>query len=244
MSDYPAKDPTLVVVPPVALMQWTNEINEYTDGKLKILVSHGTNAKSKNLSVNQLRAYDVIIISYNSLESTHRKEIKGWYRKSDDTIVKEASAIHALHFHRLILDEAHNIKARTSGCAKACFALKGSYKWCLSGTPVQNRIGEFFSLLRFLEVSPFANYFCKTCSCSSLHWSVDKQYRCTECGHRSLEHVSVFNQEILNPIVSLENDDLLRKEAFGKLRALTDRIMLRRMKRDHTASMVSRRHVS
>ena len=29
MSDYPAKEPTLVVVPPVALMQWQNEINEY-----------------------------------------------------------------------------------------------------------------------------------------------------------------------------------------------------------------------
>lgn len=42
MSDFPAKDPTLVVVPPVALMQWSNEIREYTDGKLKVLVYHGT----------------------------------------------------------------------------------------------------------------------------------------------------------------------------------------------------------
>ena len=141
MSDYPAKDPTLVVMPPVALMQWSNEIREYTNGKLKVLVYHGTNAKSKNLSVKQLKEFDVILISYPSLESIHRKEVKGWSR--DDDIVKEESAIHAIHFHRLILDEAHNIKSRTTGVAKACFALKGNYKWTLSGTPVQNRIGEF-----------------------------------------------------------------------------------------------------
>ncbi|KAH9890834.1 hypothetical protein F4778DRAFT_752431 [Xylariomycetidae sp. FL2044] len=37
MSDYPAKSPSLVLVPPFALMQWTNEIDSYTDSKLKTL---------------------------------------------------------------------------------------------------------------------------------------------------------------------------------------------------------------
>ncbi|KAI9723864.1 MAG: DNA repair protein rad16 [Chrysothrix sp. TS-e1954] len=235
MSDYPAKQPTLVVVPPVALMQWTNEINEYTNGKLRILLYHGTNSQAKKLSVKQLKTYDVIMISYSGLESIYRKEVKGWTR--GDVIVKEESPIHAIHFHRLILDEAHSIKARTTGVSKACYALKGSYKWCLSGTPVQNRIAEFFSLMRFLEVTPFANYFCKSCPCSSLHWAMDKSYRCTQCKHRSLDHVSVFNQEIINPITSAEAEDQVRKDAFAKLRKITDHVMLRRMKRDHTASM-------
>jgi DNA repair protein RAD16 len=111
--------------------------------------------------------------------------------------------IHTLHFHRLILDEAHSIKVsvtvtgrswanktsrmgqtRTTGVAKACFALQANYKWCLSGTPVQNRIGEFFSLLRFLEVRPFACYFCKSCSCAEMHWSQDANRMCTHCHHR------------------------------------------------------------
>ena len=234
MSDYPQKQPTLVVVPPVALMQWSSEINEYTDGKLKVLVYHGSNTKAKKMSVKELMQFDVIMISYSSLESIHRKETKGWSR--EDKIVKEDSPVHAISFHRVILDEAHSIKSRTTGVAKACFALSGTYKWCLSGTPVQNRIGEFFSLLRFLRVSPFANYFCKNCDCSVLHWSVDKSYRCVHCNHRGLDHVSVFNQEILNPITSAEDDDT-RKAAFAKLRLLTDRIMLRRLKRDYTASM-------
>ncbi|GAB7362090.1 hypothetical protein MBLNU230_g2123t1 [Neophaeotheca triangularis] len=234
MSDYPQKQPTLVVVPPVALMQWSTEIQEYTDGKLKVLVYHGQNSKVKKMSVKDLKQYDVIMISYNSLESLHRKETKGWSRKAD--LVKEDSPIHAIKFHRLILDEAHSIKSRTTGVAKACFALSGTYKWCLSGTPVQNRIGEFFSLLRFLEVRPFADYFCKKCPCAMLHWKLNDDHMCAGCKHAGMEHVSVFNQELLNPLTQSE-DAVERSKAMDKLHMITARIMLRRMKRDYTSSM-------
>lgn len=233
MSDYPAKAPTLVCVPPVALMQWSNEIREYTENKLNVLVYHGTNAKCKKMTVKDLKKFDVIMVSYNSLESLHRKEVKGWSRGDD--IIKEASPLHAIHFHRLILDEAHSIKSRNTGVAKACFALTGTYKWCLSGTPVQNRIGEFFSLLRFLEVRPFADYFCRSCKCEKLHWATDDDHMCVACNHGASEHISVFNQELLNPITGDDVD--LREKALGKLHMITARIMLRRMKRDHTNSM-------
>ncbi|QKX62492.1 uncharacterized protein TRUGW13939_09653 [Talaromyces rugulosus] len=233
MSDYPASQPSLVVVPPVALMQWQSEIKEYTDGKLKVLVYHNSNPKVKLMKKKDIQSHDVIMISYSGLESMYRKESKGWNR--DDGIVKEDSVIHSIHFHRLILDEAHSIKQRTTSVARACFALKSTYKWCLSGTPVQNRIGEFFSLLRFLEVRPFACYFCKMCKCQELHWSQDAEKRCTHCKHSGFSHVSVFNQEILNPIT--ESSGQARQDALKKLRLITDRIMLRRMKKDHTASM-------
>jgi DNA repair protein RAD16 len=234
MSDFPQKEPTLVVVPPVALMQWSSEITEYTDGKLNVLVYHGQNSKVKVMTVKDIKKYDVIMISYNSLESLFRKETKGWSRGED--IIKEDSPIHAIHFHRLILDEAHSIKSRTTGVAKACFALKGTYKWCLSGTPVQNRIGEFFSLLRFLEVRPFADYFCKSCPCAILHWKLDDDHRCSNCKHSGMEHVSVFNQELLNPITQSEHASV-RQGAMDKLHMITARIMLRRVKRDHVSSM-------
>ena len=58
------------------------------------------------------------------------------------------------------LDEAHNIKERATNTAKATFELKAKYKWCLSGTPLQNRVGELYSLIRFLGGDPFAFYFC------------------------------------------------------------------------------------
>ncbi|KAJ5547051.1 DNA repair protein RAD16 [Penicillium frequentans] len=234
MSDYPQPDPTLVLVPPVALMQWVSEMKEYTDGKLKVLVYHGSDSKVRKLTPTDLRKYDVIMISYSSLESMFRKQEKGWARTGG--VVKEDSIIHSIHYHRLVLDEAHSIKQRTTGVAKACFALQATYKWCLSGTPVQNRIGEFFSLLRFLQVRPFACYFCKQCNCQQLQWTANKQGRCTECNHTGFNHISVFNKEILNPITEGRTQEE-RKSGLTKLRLITDHIMLRRMKQEHTSSM-------
>ncbi|KAI3396436.1 hypothetical protein diail_12156 [Diaporthe ilicicola] len=234
MSDYPAKQPSLVLVPPVALMQWVSEIESYTDGTLKTLVYHGTNAQVKGKTVKELKKYDVIIMSYNSLESMYRKQEKGFKRKNG--LHKEKSLIHAIQFHRVLLDEAHCIKTRTTMTAKACFALKVDYRWCLTGTPLQNRIGEFFSLIRFLNIRPFASYFCKNCPCESLEWAMDEDHRCTLCRHNGMQHISVFNQELLNPIQRYGNMGP-GAEAFRKLRLMTDRIMLRRLKKDHTNSM-------
>ncbi|RDW67638.1 p-loop containing nucleoside triphosphate hydrolase-7 [Coleophoma cylindrospora] len=234
MSDWPAKMPSLVLIPPVALMQWQQEIADYTDGTLKTFVFHGQNSKTKTMTKADLMKYNVILMSYNSLESMYRKQEKGFKRK--DGLYKEKSVIHQIQFHRVILDEAHNIKQRTTGCAKACFALKADHKWCLSGTPLQNRIGEFFSLIRFLDIRPFACYFCKQCPCSTLNWDMNADNRCTTCGHSGMQHVSVFNQELLNPIQKFGNKGA-GKEAFRKLRLLTDRFMLRRVKRDHSAAM-------
>ncbi|KAI9821562.1 MAG: DNA repair protein rad16 [Thelocarpon impressellum] len=238
MSDYPAKNPTLVVVPPVALMQWQNEIGEYTNGKLKVLLFHGTRAKK--LTMTELKKYDVLMTSYSTLEATHRKERKGWSRMDSDdekVLVKEDSPLHAIHFHRIILDEAHSIKSRNSGTAKACYALHADYRWCLSGTPLQNRIGEFFSLFRFLGVQPFACYMCKACTCKEVHWALDPKTRmCKVCKHRGFDHVSLFNLELLDPIVN-NGHQREGKVAYDKLQILTARIMLRRLKADHTASM-------
>ncbi|TVY78410.1 DNA repair protein [Lachnellula suecica] len=234
MSDFPAKHPSLVLIPPVALMQWQQEIAAYTDGTLKTFVYHGTNANTKGATVEDLQKYNVILMSYNSLESMYRKQEKGFKRKNGNH--KEKSIIHQIQFHRVILDEAHNIKQRTTGSAKACFALKAHHKWCLSGTPLQNRIGEFFSLVRFLDIKPFACYFCKQCPCSTLNWHMDENNRCSTCNHSGMQHVSVFNQELLNPIQKFGNKGP-GKEAFRKLRILTDRFMLRRVKRDHSSAM-------
>ncbi|KAI0112636.1 SNF2 family N-terminal domain-containing protein [Hypoxylon sp. NC0597] len=234
MSDFPAKLPTLVLMPPVALMQWAQEIESYTDGKVKTLVFHGTNSKAKNASAKELRKFNVIMMSYNTLESMYRKQEKGFTRK--EGTYKEKSAIHQIKFHRVILDEAHCIKSRQTMTAKACFALNTEYRWCLSGTPLQNRIGELFSLVRFLKITPFASYLCKKCKCSDLEWLAGDDHMCTQCGHSMMQHVSLFNQELLTPITHYGNRDQ-GKVAFDKLHLLNSRIMLRREKKDYTSSM-------
>ena len=61
------------------------------------------------------------------------------------------SILHLVSWFRVILDEAHMIKDRSTSTAKAVFNLNSLNKWCLSGTPLQNRVGELYSLVRFLR---------------------------------------------------------------------------------------------
>ena len=58
-------------------------------------------------------------------------------------------------------NQAHYIKTRSTSTAKAVFALTSLNKWCLTGTPLQNRVGELYSLVRFLRMDPHAYYFCR-----------------------------------------------------------------------------------
>lgn len=156
-----------------------------------------------------------------------RKQQHGFKRKGG--LVKENSILHKIQFHRVILDEAHNIKDRSCSTAKAVFSLKTKYKLCLTGTPLQNRIGEFFSLLRFLEVDPFSYYFCRKCPCKSLHWKFSDNRTCDKCQHRPMDHCCWFNTELLKPIQKYGNIGE-GKAAFEKLRQILSHIMLRRTK--------------
>ncbi len=70
---------------------------------------HGAN-RTQNLK--ELKAADVVLTSYAVLESSFRKQESGFRRKNE--ILKEKSALHAVHWRRIILDEAHNIKERST----------------------------------------------------------------------------------------------------------------------------------
>ncbi|KAK9456921.1 SNF2 family N-terminal domain-containing protein [Dipodascopsis uninucleata] len=220
----PQGKPNLVVVPTVAIMQWRSEIESNTAGKLTTTIYHGA---SRIEDPKKLKQFDVILTTYTVLESVFRKEHSG-FRRSDG-IYKSRSAIHAINFHRVILDEAHNIKDRQCNTAKAAFALKTDKRLCLSGTPLQNRIGELYSLIRFLQIQPFCNYYCKKCDCSSLDWQFSNKRTCDVCGHKPMEHANWFNTELLKPIqnATAASD---REQAMEKLRGILKHILLRRTK--------------
>jgi len=120
-----------------------------------------------------------------------------------DAVDLSDSILHRTMWHRIVLDEAHKIKARTSNTAKCIYALKSTYKWCLTGTPLQNRIGDLYSLVRFLRMDPYAYYFCTTkgCECKLLSWNFGPEARfCVGCGCGAPRHYSHFNRVVLNPI--------------------------------------------
>ncbi|GJN89734.1 hypothetical protein Rhopal_002723-T1 [Rhodotorula paludigena] len=226
LSDWSPSRPhgsTLVLAPTVAIMQWKSEIEKFTTG-FKVLVFHGTNRLS---SVKEMEKFDVVLTSYAVLESTFRREHKGFTKKGK--VMKEDSILHKMKWHRVILDEAHNIKDRQANTAKAAFALRAHFRWCLSGTPLQNRVGELYSLIRFVGLDPYAHYYCKRCDCKSLHWLCNKG-PCSSCGHSGMQHVSWLNQEILRPIQYNGATSEVGKVAFDKLNMLLRRMMLRRTK--------------
>ncbi|CAB4251927.1 DNA repair protein RAD16 [Maudiozyma barnettii] len=223
MNDL-TKRPSLVVAPTVALMQWKNEIDQHTNGKLKIYTYHGA---SKTVNIADLAPYDVILTTYSVLESIYRKQTYGFKRKSG--LLKEPSALHNMKFYRVILDEAHNIKDRQSNTAKAVNNLQTEKRWCLSGTPLQNRIGEMYSLIRFLDVEPFSKYFCTKCECASKEWHFSDFMHCDSCNHVVMQHTNFFNHFMLKNIqkFGVEGPGL---ESFNNIQILLKNVMLRRTK--------------
>ncbi|CAD8115976.1 unnamed protein product [Paramecium sonneborni] len=72
---------------------------------------------------------------------------------------KKENNLFKQNYYRVILDEAHNIKSRFTLQSKSAIALKSQFRWCLTGTPMQNKHDDLFSLLQFLQVETFSEYF-------------------------------------------------------------------------------------
>jgi len=145
-----------------------------------------------------------------------------------------ASPLFRTRWNRVILDEAHRIKGRVNSTAQASFKLKvETSRWCLSGTPLQNRVGEVYSILRFLRYYPYAHFICskKGCSCASLHYRFDPDTsQCKKCGHTKFSHKSYFAATISNPVKKYGYLGAGRA-AIERLRSdVLDRILLRRTK--------------
>eukprot|EP00331_Platyophrya_macrostoma_P012268 CAMPEP_0176423512 /NCGR_PEP_ID=MMETSP0127-20121128/10324_1 /TAXON_ID=938130 /ORGANISM="Platyophrya macrostoma, Strain WH" /LENGTH=172 /DNA_ID=CAMNT_0017804469 /DNA_START=18 /DNA_END=532 /DNA_ORIENTATION=+ len=71
-----------------------------------------------------------------------------------DKVSIENSVLHSVRWFRVVLDEAHRIKSRTTSTTKAACALNAEHKWLLTGTPLQNRVGDLYTLLRFMKYAP------------------------------------------------------------------------------------------
>ncbi|ODV86166.1 hypothetical protein CANARDRAFT_197201 [[Candida] arabinofermentans NRRL YB-2248] len=220
-----SKGPNLVVAPTVALIQWKNEIETHAGGRLKVAIFHGSN-RAKTL--DDLSEYDVIMTTYAVLESGFRKEKYGF--KRNGRLVKEKSLLHKMKFYRVILDEAHNIKDRQSSTAKAANVLNCEKRWCLSGTPLQNRIGELYSLIRFLDIAPFCEYLCTQCNCRSKEWLFPDYKTCAGCGHRPMSHMNFFNHFMLKNIQKYGLSENEGVASFERIQSLLRQIMLRRTK--------------
>lgn len=136
---------TLVVAPLALIKQWEAEIHDKVEKthRMSVCVYHGANRAK---TAKSLADYDVVITTYGTLTSE--------FGSAEADKVKK-SGIFYLHWYRIILDEAHTIKNRNAKATQAACGLDAQYRWCLTGTPMQNNLDELQSLIKFLRIKPF-----------------------------------------------------------------------------------------
>src|SRR5882672_686190 len=119
---------SLVVVPRSLLYNWKVEAERFAP-RLKVLEHWGM---SRTRDVRSFKNLDIVLTTYGTL-------------RADAPFLKDFT------FDCLILDEAQSIKNAHSATAKAARLLKGEQRLALSGTPIENHLGELWSIMEFLN---------------------------------------------------------------------------------------------
>ncbi|TGO33394.1 hypothetical protein BHYA_0248g00010 [Botrytis hyacinthi] len=199
---------TLIVVPSSVISQWLEEIRNHVHEKAfpKVMQYKA----SMNIPENVLKDLDIVVTSYTEVmkqfpfpdrkgrEDIARYGYKKWWKNAYDQL----GDLHKINWRRVVLDEAHAIKNNSARTSLACQNLKSVYRWCLTGTPLLNRLEELFPYLRFLK----ANY--------AMDWRTFQQYFCDpdadDCNNRIATLLSyammrrTMKTTILNrPIITL-----------------------------------------
>ncbi|CAD8083360.1 unnamed protein product [Paramecium primaurelia] len=103
-------------------------------------------------------------ISNTKISEEQKEEVKNQQKKKKLTKkqlekAKKENNLFKQNYYRVILDEAHNIKTRSTLQTRSAISLQSQFRWCLTGTPMQNKHDDLFSLLQFLQVETFSEYF-------------------------------------------------------------------------------------
>jgi superfamily II DNA or RNA helicase len=119
--------PSLVIAPTSLMTNWRLEAQRFAPD-LRVLVLHGSDRKRH---FGQIKEYDLILTTYPLL-------------------VRDIADLQALEYHLLILDEAQVIKNPLAKATHMVRCLQARHRLCLTGTPMENHLGELWSLFHFL----------------------------------------------------------------------------------------------
>jgi superfamily II DNA or RNA helicase len=120
-------NPTLVVVPTSLIQNWKRELNRFAP-HLVVAIWHGN---ARHDTGHELERAHIIVTSYSLLV----RERERWAQRS---------------YHYLILDEAQAIKNPRAAAREAAREIDAAHRLCLSGTPVENHLGDLWSIFDFL----------------------------------------------------------------------------------------------
>ena len=127
-SKIPAHRPSLVVVPRSLVFNWLQEAKRFAP-QLKVLDNSQT---QRAKTPAELAGHDVVLATYG-------------------TLLRDIASLKDVEFDTLVLDEAQAVKNAATESAKSVRLLNARHRLALSGTPIQNHLGELWSLFEFLN---------------------------------------------------------------------------------------------
>ncbi|MFT4835925.1 MAG: superfamily II DNA or RNA helicase [Psychromonas sp.] len=127
--------PALVICPTSLVGNWLNETTKFTPD-LKVLILHGAD---RHKSFENVPDYDLVITTY-------------------PLVGRDFTQLEAFQFSDLILDEAQTIKNPLAKMTKSIKRLNAKQRLCLTGTPMENHLGELWSLFDFLMPGFLGSY--------------------------------------------------------------------------------------
>lgn len=131
--------PTLLVAPTSVLGNWQKEVEKFAP-HLKTTVHHGSQRLSDFKRFKTLcESMDVVITSFALVRL-------------------DASLLNRLPWKRIVIDEAQNIKNPHSAQTRAIMKLKAHHRIALTGTPVENRLLDLWSIFNFLNPGFLGNF--------------------------------------------------------------------------------------
>lgn len=119
--------PALVVAPTSLVFNWRREAARFAPD-LRVLVLHGADRHRRFAALGRA---DLVLTTYALLP-------------------RDLDALRRQRWHLLVLDEAQNIKNARSKAAQSVGKLDSRHRLCLTGTPLENHLGELWSLFNFL----------------------------------------------------------------------------------------------
>jgi SNF2 family DNA or RNA helicase len=123
--------PALLIAPTSVLENWRREAERFLP-ELKVLVHHGMKRAKSEDFMTEARQSNLVATSFALL-------------------VRDHAALSRVEWSGVILDEAQNVKNHDSKQAKAARQLSSEYRVALTGTPVENHVGDLWSLMEFLN---------------------------------------------------------------------------------------------
>ena len=125
------KKPVLLVCPTSVVNTWRKEAARFTP-ELPIFIHHGADRKKKSAFIKAVKGKALVITSYSLLP-------------------RDGDFFKKVEWSGVILDEAQNIKNPETLQSKAVRTLSAEYRQALTGTPLENQVGELWSLMDFLN---------------------------------------------------------------------------------------------